>query len=69
MSDVEAAKRLPTKEDLTDEALKYDKKSQLTEEYEISPSTAFAKGLRRGITLSLPFIQDYFKGKIEKLIK
>lgn len=60
-------KEIPTKELLTDEALKYDEKEN--GEYIVTPSQAFAKGLRRGISISIPYLQDYFKNTIEKLIK
>jgi len=53
-------KVLPTKEELVEEAIKYENTKS---------SIAYSKGVRRGIQLSLHFVQDYWKGKLEKLIK
>ena len=58
---------LPKKEALVDEALKYDKIDDGGDS--VSPSTAYMKGLRRGIGISLEFVQDYWKHKLENLIK
>lgn len=58
---------LPDKQELVDEAIKYDKREDGG--YKVTPSTAYMKGLRRGISISLEFVQDYWKGKLEKLIK
>ncbi len=63
----ELIKKLPTKESLIQEALKYDKRGK--KGYLIVPSTAYGKGLRRSIQLCLPFIMDLYKKKIEELIK
>jgi len=60
-------KQIPDKKELVKEALKYDKRGDSG--YLVTPSTAFSKGVRLGITICLPFIQDYFKNKLEKIIK
>ena len=53
-------KTIPSKEELTQEAEKYSK---------ADASIAYIKGVRRGITLCLDFVQDSFRSKISKLIK
>ena len=49
-----------SKQSVIDEAEKYDG---------TNGSIAFAKGVRYAIKLVLPYIQDYWIGKFEKLIK
>ena len=53
-------KTIPSKDELTQEAEKYTK---------AEGHLAYIKGVRRGIQLCLSFVQDSFRGKIEKLIK
>ena len=53
-------KTIPSKDELTKEADKYTK---------AEGHIAYIKGVRRGIQLCLNFVQDSFRGKIEKLIK
>ena len=60
-------KKILTKEELTEEAMKYDKKGDGG--YLTTPSIAYIKGVRKGISLCLDFVQDSFRSKIEKLIK
>ena len=60
-------KKITSKDELTEEALKYDKKKDSG--YLTTPSIAYIKGVRRGIGLCLDFVQDSFRSKIEKLIK
>ncbi len=49
-----------SKQSIIDEAEKYDGSNG---------SIAFAKGVRFAIRLALPYIQDYWRGKFERLIK
>ncbi len=58
---------LPTKESLTEEALKYDKRG--AGGYLTTPSITYIKGIRFGIKMALPFIQDSFKNKFKKIIE
>ncbi len=56
-----------TKDDITNEALKYDEKAKGG--YKTTPSVAYAKGFRKALMFVLPYVQDSFRYKIEKLIK
>ena len=60
MSDILEPKEKLSKESIIDEAEGYNN---------INGSIAFAKGVRYMAKLVLPYIQDYWKGKIKRLIE
>lgn len=51
---------LPTKTELVNKAEKYSK---------VDGSISFAKGYRTALKDVMPYIQDYFKEKVNRLIK
>jgi len=60
MSAILEPKEKLSKENIIDQAEKYNS---------TNGSIAFAKGVRYMAKLVLPYVQDYWKGKIKKLIK
>lgn len=60
MSAILEPKEKLSKESIIDEAEKYNN---------MNGSIAFAKGVRYMAKLVMPYVQDYWKSKIQKLIK